>query len=868
MISTKRAASDEATTCTPTVANQADAANKKSDALDQLARDCPWSWPPDAGPEPVDCPDYVEAVAQLDAFLETCTADELDEFLTEISGIEINDGQVVHLPARIPREADRQDTALVVEALRYLKREGAVLMRCGKNKNQIPKGNRTGAHDWPGDTLEHLIAHAERGGLIGYIPQSLQSVTLDLDLPDDKADHMKRGFPDLKNCGTPEEKRTWISSTADAITATWEQLRHNQKNVHPFTHWACYATPSGGLHILVKCSDFSGLTPVMNGWHVLNNPRAIMDLRSVFGGYVVCYNLPLLAKCHRKREAAFAVTGQQLLEVIEKPAKKKTLMSLSPGDMPNADEGRKRTSSKKPGKFGHSDLTQAEWQEAYEAKVGVGLLKSRSGELHGPCPCCGGENRFVLFQDPGSGAWCRKNQCGIVEIKRALGLMSPGPKLKRRKGRPVISVAADGLADALAEIGIEIRLNLRGEVAELRQVTPGGPLGDVGTDWRTLQRRTQNVICETVRERFLTEGKPKNGQVTYGPAVFGRDRWPACRDVLLTRNQVDPFLEWIESLPKLDLEAGNARYGCWLEDLFEIDPMWQPLAEWASRFLVLGPLARACRPGCKLDQSPVLIGHGDLGKSTLLMELFPDQLQYLHNDTFRLTDDLKRQVEAVKRSVIVEISEMAGLLRADPDVLKIFFTSRNDRVRLSYAEQEENLRRAFVFVGTANRGQAIPSDRDLARRFVAVPLEGESAQVPIEQYMAEHRAALWAWGLAMLDAGMTAQLPRSMKCTQREVNETQIVEVPLDELVQPVVGHIPDVGWTLQQIREKSAEIVAAGRVVAGEEAAAAQNVALRAMDRATTREWAQCLRRLGLENKVQRLPGIGLSRRWIVVQN
>ena len=47
------------------------------------------------------------------------------------------------------------------------------------------------------------------------------------------------------------------------------------------------------------------------------------------------------------------------------------------------------------------------WQEAQEA-VGVPLHHHSAGEAHGPCPQCGGRDRYVVFASGGS--WCR--QCG------------------------------------------------------------------------------------------------------------------------------------------------------------------------------------------------------------------------------------------------------------------------------------------------------------------------------------------------------------------------------------------------------------------------------------------------------------------------
>ena len=78
-------------------------------------------------------------------------------------------------------------------------------------------------------------------------------------------------------------------------------------------------------------------------------------------------------------------------------------------------------------------------------------------------------------------------------------------------------------------------------------------------------------------------------------------------------------MEWLEGLEAWD---ETERLDEWLPHVFEISERL-PLAEWAGRFMALGAIWRAYHPGLKLDEFPVLIGRGGLGKSTAARFLLP-----------------------------------------------------------------------------------------------------------------------------------------------------------------------------------------------------------------------------------------------------
>ena len=165
---------------------------------------------------------------------------------------------------------------------------------------------------------------------------------------------------------------------------------------------------------------------------------------------------------------------------------------------------------------------------------------------------------------------------------------------------------------------------------------------------------------------------------------------------------------------------------------------------WAGRFLLLGPVARAFRPGRKLDESPVLAGPQGCGKSTALRKLLPPEHPEWFADGLHLASDPKTRAEALLGRVIVEASEMAGATRADLESLKAFLTRTDDgSVRLAYRRNPETMQRRCIIAGTTNSSESLPNDVTGNRRFVVVDVAtGPDGVEGLRSYLDTNRAQL------------------------------------------------------------------------------------------------------------------------------
>ena len=331
-------------------------------------------------------------------------------------------------------------------------------------------------------------------------------------------------------------------------------------------------------------------------------------------------------------------------------------------------------------------------------------------------------------------------------------------------------------AMALWQLKVNLRYNLRSQRAELLQsendAIPGAPV----VQWITLTDRMVDRLRDLIARRFTY-------QTTRGPMpmVYGRERWSMVLGAHLCSRERDPFLDWLNDRPEWDEWP---RIDTYLDELFGAGD--SPLVKWVAQFLILGPVHRAHAPGAKLDEMPVLVGPQGIGKSALLLNLFPPEHAGWVNDGLHLAADPKVRAEALLGRVVVEAGEMAGSTRADLESLKAFVSRQDDGgIRLAFRRNPEPAPRRCIIVGTSNRQDVLPNDPTGNRRFVPVVLNPPTQAV--EEYLALHRDQLWAEALYRHSQGISPRLQRSLMphaavAAEAHRNRDPIIEDALDNL--------------------------------------------------------------------------------------
>lgn len=454
------------------------------------------------------------------------------------------------------------------------------------------------------------------------------------------------------------------------------------------------------------------------------------------------------------------------------------------------------------------NFTFADWHNRAEAL----RLKRCGKSLVGPCPACGGTDRFSVEERSGKALFqCRgcdpngRSQAGLDAFKKILqeaGLASTGDRATNGRRRrqtarktPLETATPAGshedpfqrkdaatLGTILARSKIELRWNLRAQKIDYREPETEAAPGA----WRSVDDLLMARVRDDLSRSYYvaTERGPR-------ALHFGRERWEDSVNALIYRNQVDPFAEWLEALPGWD---GVPVLAPLLTNLFGADD--DALSHWAGRYLFLGAVERTYKPGCKLDEIPVLVGAQGTGKSALLKSMVPPEMPELFSDGLRFDAFPEKQVEATRGRAIVEVSEMAGRSRTDIEAMKAFVSRQDDgHVRRPYARHAEPQPRRFIMAGTTNIETDLPNDPSGNRRFVPVNLGAATSRV--EDHIDVVRCAAWAEALHLFYLGETAALPRELIPMQKERAEEHRDR---DDLIEDAILAFPDVALTLSEV--------------------------------------------------------------------
>ena len=203
------------------------------------------------------------------------------------------------------------------------------------------------------------------------------------------------------------------------------------------------------------------------------------------------------------------------------------------------------------------------------------------------------------------------------------------------------------------------------------------------------------------------------------------------RGVLAVRTEClyNPFLDYVTSVPEhVEITSDEAALECletWLHDDLMIEEVQNsPIGRFISFRLPMVALARQLGYVISIRDNPVLIGPGNIGKSTVGPILLP----YKHGDFYLrkmcasseadIWHHKDRLVDKLPGKVIVEIGEMTGIKNAEAGWLKDHMSSHGFHVRQVYRHDPIFIPLTHVYYGTANDPRCLPNEVNAAQRFV------------------------------------------------------------------------------------------------------------------------------------------------------
>lgn len=214
----------------------------------------------------------------------------------------------------------------------------------------------------------------------------------------------------------------------------------------------------------------------------------------------------------------------------------------------------------------------------------------------------------------------------------------------------------------------------------------------------------------------------------------------------------------------------------------------------STRFMIAA-VARALRPGCKVDTMLVLEGKQGAMKSTALRVLATvNGTSYFTDGVTEITS--KDTIMAMRGIWIAEVPELSAMSKADRDAIKAWLSRPIDRIRVPYGRAIEDFPRSCVLSGTINpTGQGWLQDPTGARRFWPVKVGGHVNVDALER----DRDLLWAEAVHRFKAGEQWWLTEEEDAAADKVRRSRQREDPWADLIDDFTAQHPS-GFTMQQV--------------------------------------------------------------------
>ena len=294
--------------------------------------------------------------------------------------------------------------------------------------------------------------------------------------------------------------------------------------------------------------------------------------------------------------------------------------------------------------------------------------------------------------------------------------------------------------------------------------------------WRDADTAQLKALIDIHYETFSS----RNHDVAFTKVVEDRHFHPL-------REKLDALPEW-DGIPRLEtlyidyLGAKDSKY-----------------IRAATRKPFVAAVARIYTPGIKFDSIAVLVGPQGCGKSTIIARMGKEY----YSDSLNLLDMKdKAGAEKLQGYWILELGELAGMKKADIELVKAFASRTDDIYRPSYGRTVESHPRQCVILGTTNSESGFLRDITGNRRFWPINVTGESKKKPWD-ITNEEVEQLWAEAKYLYRHGETLTLNSEENA---EAVEEQIGAMETDErqgMVEEYLDTLLPENWSSLDLYER-----------------------------------------------------------------
>lgn len=248
--------------------------------------------------------------------------------------------------------------------------------------------------------------------------------------------------------------------------------------------------------------------------------------------------------------------------------------------------------------------------------------------------------------------------------------------------------------------------------------------------------------------------------------------------------RIDPVKKYLQSLtwdgiPRLETCLPGA------EDT--------PYNRMVAKRALLGAVARAFKPGCKVDQSLILFGGQGVGKTTWIERMargYTASLGDIQN---------KDTLISASRSWIMVSDEGHALNNADFNELKDFLTRQRDVYRLPYDRSATEVPRRWVVWGTTNDPMML-RERDGNRRFLIVDV---LEQMDFDKYTPEYVDQVWAEAVALYQDGERPVLSPAEEALAEQARKSHTMEDNLVATITEALESPVPLAWERMSMPER-----------------------------------------------------------------
>lgn len=210
------------------------------------------------------------------------------------------------------------------------------------------------------------------------------------------------------------------------------------------------------------------------------------------------------------------------------------------------------------------------------------------------------------------------------------------------------------------------------------------------------------------------------------------------------------------------------------------DPKY--LAEVGRRFMIAA-VARALKPGCKVDTMLVLEGPQGKGKSSAAQVLF--EAAYFSDNMPNIGS--KDASDHIRGKWCIEFPELSAMSKADVESIKAFITRQTDRFRRPYDRHETVYDRRCVFIGTTNQDTYL-RDETGNRRFWPV----RAGTIDLDAIRRD-RDVLWAEAVYRFRQGEAWHMPKDLLELVSAAQESRVSRDIWQEMLAPKLEGMSDV---------------------------------------------------------------------------